>query len=137
METTETQPKKRGRPQRYSRGRITLTTRFTMENYAIVKDRALASGRSISEEIENRIEKSITEERLSDLRREFEEWNKKIWTGSYETIQEFAAEIGELRKQIAALERDRTLSLSIDAEETLAQIVENAVTRAFAARGKR
>ena len=62
---------------------------------------------------------------------------KRFGLGRTRPFEEFAAEIGELRKQIAALERDRTLSLSIDAEETLAQIVENAVTRAFAARGKR
>jgi Arc-like DNA binding domain len=51
-----------GRPR--SQGRINATVRFTPETYEAVRTAAKVQGRSISEEIENRIQQSFQNEAL-------------------------------------------------------------------------
>ena len=46
-----------GRPRRYPRGRINAAVRLTPTRYAALRAAAVAAGRSLSEEIEHRIEK--------------------------------------------------------------------------------
>jgi hypothetical protein len=58
MTTAETKERKRtGRPPKYGQGRITSTVRHTPERYAELKAAAEQAGRSISEEVEFRIER--------------------------------------------------------------------------------
>jgi hypothetical protein len=52
-----------GRPRRYESGRINATVRFTPERYADLKTSALQSGRSISEEVEVRVERALQYDR--------------------------------------------------------------------------
>jgi Arc-like DNA binding domain len=54
--------RKPGRPR--SQGRINATVRFTPETYEAVRTAAKVQGRSISEEIENRIQQSFQNEAL-------------------------------------------------------------------------
>jgi hypothetical protein len=51
--------KKPGRPRKYDPGRINLTARFTPSRYAALKAAAEVAGRSFSEEVEYRIERSF------------------------------------------------------------------------------
>jgi hypothetical protein len=65
------QPKrKRGRPRKYPEGtRANYSTRLTKQTHAALKAAARAAGRSISEEIEYRIQRSFDNDaRLNDLR---------------------------------------------------------------------
>jgi hypothetical protein len=58
MATTEPKERKRtGRPPKYGQGRITSTVRHTPERYAELKAAAAQAGRSISEEVEFRLER--------------------------------------------------------------------------------
>ena len=59
-----------GRPRIYPRGRINASVRVTPTRYAALRAAALASGRSMSEELEHRIEKCAAyEEMLTAMRR--------------------------------------------------------------------
>jgi hypothetical protein len=69
---TET-AKKPGRPRKYGQGRINATVRFTPERYAALKKAADNRGRSVSEEVEARVEASGLEESLQGIRRGIEE----------------------------------------------------------------
>jgi hypothetical protein len=58
MDTPETKERKRiGRPPKYGQGRITSTVRHTPERYAELKAAAEKAARSISEEVEFRLER--------------------------------------------------------------------------------
>jgi len=59
-----------GRPRIYPRGRINAAVRLTPTRYAALREAALAAGRSMSEELEHRIEKCAAyEDLLAAIRR--------------------------------------------------------------------
>ena len=58
-----------GRPRRYPRGRINAAVSLTPTRYAALRAAAVAAGRSLSEEIEHRIEKcAIYDDTLAAMR---------------------------------------------------------------------
>jgi hypothetical protein len=61
-------PKRRkpGRPRKYGEGRINATVRFTPERYKDLKEAADYNRRSVSEEVEARIEKAFTYDTMLD-----------------------------------------------------------------------
>ncbi len=65
--------RKPGRPRKYGAGRINATVRFTPERYDQLKEAAAHNGRSVSEEVEARVERTFREEELADIRRKLEE----------------------------------------------------------------
>jgi hypothetical protein len=67
--TTEANRRPPGRPRRYAPGRINLTLRVTPQRHEDLKASAIANGRSISEEIEVRVERSFTGDLLEEIRR--------------------------------------------------------------------
>ena len=96
--------RKPGRPRKYGQGRINATVRFTPERYAALKAKAEKAGRSVSEEVEHQIEQLNTlQDTLATLDMAFDQ-------------------IRQLQQQLTATKRD---------DERLAQIVEDAVTRAL------
>jgi hypothetical protein len=105
--------RKPGRPRKYGQGRINATVRFTPERYAALKKAADEAGRSVSEEVEARIERSFQNDVLGEIKRD----------------------ITRLEAHLAG-----TGSLTADAmvipRKELAQTVQKAVTQALRTRGR-
>jgi hypothetical protein len=64
MSATAGEQRKPGRPRKFGEGRVNYTGRLSAETYAAVRTAAMVQGRSISEEIENRIQQSFQNEAL-------------------------------------------------------------------------
>jgi hypothetical protein len=60
--------RKPGRPRKFGQGRINATVRFTPKTYDALKTAADSNGRSVSEEVEKRIE------RIDELEFQLNEW---------------------------------------------------------------
>jgi hypothetical protein len=104
----QTTRKPPGRPRKYVDGRHNATVRFTPKRYADLKAEADLNGRSVSEEVEYRIEQ-------------------------YDTLQNVLAtldtafnQIRDLQQRLAATKRD---------DERLVEMIEAAVTRAMERKG--
>jgi hypothetical protein len=118
--------RKPGRPRKYGQGRINATVRFTPERYAALKAKADRQGRSVSEEVEQRINRTFAEDRTHDIKRDLDELYQLI-SARWEVISARWEELfGQATGRIAELEKERVLS-----EHSLAQIVEGAVARAL------
>lgn len=115
-----------GRPRKYGQGRINATVRFTPERYAALKAEADRQGRSISEEVERRIDQTFADDRYREIERLMKEMNDLMHLRWQELFNEAMGRIHELEAQIAELEKERALS-----EDRLAHIVEDAVARAL------
>jgi hypothetical protein len=116
METTETgERRKPGRPRKYAQGRQQAAARFTPARYRDLAAAAEASARSISEEIEHRIEKSFSEDRLAEIARGVMEFNGELASIANELLQKALARIKELERELTLNE----------------EMVERAVTRAL------
>jgi BMFP domain-containing protein YqiC len=119
--------RKPGRPRKFAQGRINATTRFRPALYATLRDQARANGRSFSEEIEFRIEKTILEEGvLGEIRRGLDKVSDETRDIMAELLEQYRTRIEELQQRIADLERERPFN-----EGRLTQIVETAITRAL------
>jgi hypothetical protein len=69
--------RKPGRPRQFEAGRINATVRFTPERYADLKTSALQNGRSISEEVEVRVERALQYDKvLAAMNRSLAEMEK-------------------------------------------------------------
>jgi hypothetical protein len=86
--------------------------RFTPERYAALKAEADTNGRSISEEVERRIDESFTGKALQDV---------------LATLDMAFDQIRELQQKLAATERD---------DERLVEMIELAVARAIKGESK-
>jgi hypothetical protein len=105
--TTETERRQKpGRPRKYGRGRINATVRFTPERYAALKAGADENGRSVSEEVEQRIEQSFNSDVLRDV---------------LESFDNVLDQMRELQHQYAATKRENA---------RLAELIESVVARA-------
>jgi hypothetical protein len=112
----ESERRKPGRPRRYGQGRINATVRFTPERYADLKAAAEEQRRSISEEVEARVERSFTEAAFAKMNQDLQAIGSEM--------EEIAGELlNKAMARIAELEKAQTLS-----EEA----IERAVTRALA-----
>jgi hypothetical protein len=105
-----------GRPRKFGQGRINCSVRFTPERYRDLKAEADGNGRSISEEVEFRIEKLNALAWENDFRRDLANIGHELSDIAKELLAKALARIDELEKA-------QTLS-----EET----IERAVTRALA-----
>lgn len=103
--------RKPGRPRKYGQGRINATVRFTPERYAALKAKAEKAGRSVSEEVEHQIEQLNT---VMEMQQQLQD--------TLATLDMAYDQIRKLQQQLTATKRD---------DERLAQIVEDAVTRAL------
>ena len=115
-ETAKTEARKPGRPRKYGAGRIHATVRFTAERYAELKAAADDKGRSVSEEVEGRVERTFEQDKFKHIREQLDRDNAellKIWE---ELVNRLLARIDELRESSPLTE----------------QAIENAVTRALA-----
>jgi hypothetical protein len=112
----KSEPRKPGRPRKYGHGRINATVRFTPERYADLKAAADASRRSVSEEVEVRVERSFREAALVKI-------SQDIKANGEEMVAIAAELLDKAMARIAELEKTQTLN-----EEA----IERAVTRALA-----
>ena len=112
---TVTTGRKPGRPRRYAPGRINATVRFTPERYAALKAEAEKAGRSVSEEVEYKIEQLST---VMETQRQLQD--------TLATLNMAFDQIHKLQQQLSAVKQDKKRD-----DEQLAQIVEDAVTRAL------
>jgi hypothetical protein len=108
--------RKPGRPRKFGQGRINATVRFTPERYAKLKELADDSGRSVSEEVEARVERSFTDDRLEEIGRGVAKMEAEIANIAMEMLNNAQTRIAELEKAQALSE----------------EMIERAVTRALA-----
>jgi hypothetical protein len=118
---TVAKPKRRkpGRPRKYGEGRINATVRFTPKAYDALKTAADDNRRSVSEEVERRIERSLAEERVAHIQRGIAQVAKDL--------QEIAQEL--LDKAGACIQRLEA------AQAHNEEAIERAVARALAKAG--
>ena len=110
--------RKPGRPRKYGRGRIKAAVRFTPNRYAELRAAADVEGRSVSEEIEARVERSFVEKGLQDIRRELDQLTAER-AGMWEELFEKAI------TRMAELQQAKALN-----EETIERAVARALARA-------
>jgi hypothetical protein len=130
--TTETKERKRtGRPPKYGRGRITSTVRHTPERYAELKAAAEQAARSISEEVEYRLERDAraAAEHQADLA-QLHEHQEQIWRSQQENRT--------LREEVKALKEEKGVSNkgSIPMDDERAARIAAAAIAAFVNGGK-
>ena len=125
MDTPETKERKRiGRPPKYGQGRITSTVRHTPERYADLKAAAEQAGRSISEEIEYRLERDARAD--AEHQADLAQLHQHL-----EQIGRHQQEIRTLREELTALKEnspspaDRAHAAMDD--ERIVQIVTSAI----------
>jgi hypothetical protein len=124
METIETgERRKPGRPRKYAQGRHQAAARFSPARYRDLAAAAEASARSISEEIEYRIEKSFSEDRLLEIARGEKELKGELLSIAIEQLKQAMARITELMARITELERAQTFD---------EEMIERGVTKALA-----
>ncbi len=96
--TAEQQDRRKpGRPRKYGEGRVNATVRFTPERYAKLKEQADQHRRSVSEEVEARIERSFFEEGLADIRRGVDQVGQDIQQMWQELFEKAMARIEQLQ----------------------------------------
>jgi hypothetical protein len=78
MTTVEKATRKPGRPRKYEGGRHNTTVRFTPTRYDALKSQAEENRRSISEEVEARVERSFTDDKLTEIERGVREISNEI-----------------------------------------------------------
>jgi hypothetical protein len=117
---------KGGRPRRYPRDRITATVRFTRERTADLRAEATAHGRSLSQEIEYRVEDYARMRKLLDAMSASRDRRDRDLADTNTMLDDSHATIGELCKRIEELQQ--TLALT---DQRIAEIVATAVTRAL------
>ena len=86
------QPKKSGR------GRKNITVRFTPERFAEIKIAADASGKSLSEEIEDRVERLFQEDKFAAIRSGAEKTDREILGIAQDLLAKVMARNTELEK---------------------------------------
>jgi hypothetical protein len=95
---TTVERQKPGRPRKFGQGRVNATVRFTRERYSDLKAAADVAGRSISEEVEARIEKlTVLEAEYSAFLR-LEEVTRKLSGITSEQLDKALARISELEE---------------------------------------
>jgi hypothetical protein len=97
----KTARRKPGRPRKYGQGRINATVRFTADRYAALKMEAEKSGRSVSEEVEQRIERSFTNDALTEMQRELQDV-----LGSFDMVLD---QMRELQQQHRGLQQQHAV----------------------------
>jgi wobble nucleotide-excising tRNase len=133
--------RKPGRPRKYPVGRPHATVRFTPARYAILKAEAEKNGRSLSEEVEARIERSFTDDVLTEFQRRFQEAKRKdaatlraLDRGEI-TIEQLMEEqdqrMAELQNRIKELESEKALS-----KDAIEDAIERGLARLFAKIGE-
>jgi hypothetical protein len=118
--TEKTTPRKPGRPRKYGQGRINATVRFTADRYAALKMEAEKSGRSVSEEVEQRIERSFTNDALTEMQRELQEV-----LGSFDMVLD---QMRELQQQHRGLQQQNAVMKHEN--EQLIEMIASAADRA-------
>ena len=116
MTSQESERRKPGRPRRYGQGRINATVRFTPERYADLKAAAEEQRRSISEEVEARVERSFTEAAFAKMNQDLQAIGSEMGEIAGELLNKAMARIAELEK----------------AQTINEEAIERAVTRALA-----
>jgi hypothetical protein len=126
--------KKPGRPRKFGQGRINATVRFTPDRYAALKQAAANKGRSVSEEVEARVEESILEESLQDIRSDIKEVStniQKLTAANLTTSPPVITEASLTQKSTGTELLDKALA-SISELEKLQTLNEEMVERAVA-----
>jgi hypothetical protein len=118
--------RKPGRPRRYAEGRRQAAARFTPEQYATLRKAADENRRSVSEEIEQRIDRSFSHDVLLEIRRGLDQLAVEQHQIALELLKEQTQLIANLRARIAELEQERALT---------EEMIERAIARAFARMG--
>jgi alcohol dehydrogenase class IV len=95
------EPRKPGRPRKFGQGRINATVRFTQERYRDLKAAADVSGRSVSEEVEARIEKLTALAWENEFRRDLGEIGHELRDIAQELLAKALARIDDLEKRQA------------------------------------
>jgi hypothetical protein len=140
-------PSKRGRPRKYATGRANVAARLVPERYAAVLKAAQDNKRSISEEIEHRIDQSFRTDAAWKLRNEHDERTnnhiKQLYAheqvlrahieklgqerdGLLQQIDVHLRQIYDLQQECRDLRQERRLS-----EEIVERAVERAIARTF------
>ena len=108
--------RKPGRPRKYGRGRVNATVRFTPERYAALKAAADVQRRSVSEEVEARVERSFTEAVFVEIAQDLKSNGAELVSIAAELLDKAMARVAELEK----------------AQTFNEEAIERAVTRALA-----
>jgi hypothetical protein len=96
--------RKPGRPRKYGQGRINATVRFTPKRYAALKSAAKKSGRSVSEEVETRIERSFSNDVLAGIERGLADIRSNMDGIMAELLQKAAERIGDHEERLREVE---------------------------------
>ena len=107
--------RKPGRPRKFDQGRINATVQFTPKIYAVLKTAADSERRSVSEEVETRIERAIRDEPLVNIARGIDEVGRELHSIAQELLQKALARIDELEKAQALSEEmiERAVSTAL------------------------
>src|SRR4051794_1793692 len=149
---TEDTPRRPGRPRKHAPGRVHATVRFAPDRYLDLKKAADAAGRSISEEVEGRVERLTDYEQMFGGIQQAREmlWSKLISSSpdklrEAELEAEFDRRYGGFvifprgQKPVAAsprrvsLQSIRETSADDAIEEALGRVIEARVTKAVEA----
>jgi hypothetical protein len=103
MITEPAQPaqKSAGRSRKYPAGRVNYTVRFTPERAAVLLEAAAKNGRSVSEEVEDRVNQSFLLGDMLDARLDTRIATLKVY------LQEYAEFATSLQDTIDDLRRER------------------------------
>jgi hypothetical protein len=127
--------RKPGRPRKYAVGRPHATVRFTPARYAVLKAEAEKNGRSLSEEVEARVERSFTDEVLEEFQRRFVIDKRKdaaMRRASIEQLMEQSdRRFAEIQNRIKELQNEKALS-----KEAIEDAIERGLARLFAKIGE-
>jgi hypothetical protein len=123
----ERAPRKPGRP-RKSGGRRNATVRFTHDRYNVLIKEADYHGRSVSEEVEARVEQSFTNAVLEEIQHGLKELQSEKIGIIAELLNVAAGRIQELATHIRELQ-DQTIDENV-IERVVERVVERAVERA-------
>jgi hypothetical protein len=115
--------RKPGRPRKFGQGRINATVRFTPKTYAALKTAADDNRRSVSEEVETRIEHAIRVEPLLEIGRGIDRIGEELQEIAQELLEKYMARVDELEARNAELQKKQALT---------EEMIERAVSRALA-----
>jgi hypothetical protein len=118
--------RKPGRPRKYAEGRQHATVRFTPQRYAELQARAAITGRSLSEEVEHRVEQTFFEAPLRRIEDKFEAIAKEIEKAQIYLLTAEQHSNDALRARLAEAEKQK-----LDLEGMVERAVERAMARLF------
>jgi hypothetical protein len=119
------QTRKGGRPRKFAPGRVVIAVRVTPARHADLAAVAQVQGRSLSEEVEFRLEDYA---RVAELERK----EQDILASFDQVMNTYADKVAKLERQIAELRREAALN-----DAKIVRIAADAAARALAERGSK